>query len=31
MGGKTKSAETESIFDAIKQARDKNPLLGLDK
>ncbi len=24
-------AQTESIFDAIKQARDKNPLLGLDK
>ena len=25
------AAQTESIFDAIKQARDKNPLLGLDK
>ena len=30
-GGKTKPAQTDSIFDAIKQARDKNPLLGLDK
>ena len=29
--GKTKTAQTESIFDAIKQARNKNPLLGLDK
>lgn len=25
------ATQTESIFDAIKQARDKNPLLGLDK
>ena len=25
------AAQTETIFDAIKQARDKNPLLGLDK
>ncbi len=25
------AAQSESIFDAIKQARDKNPLLGLDK
>ena len=24
-------SETKSIFDAIKQARDKNPLLGLNK
>ena len=29
--GKTKTTQTESIFDAIKQARNKNPLLGLDK
>ena len=25
------AVQRESIFDAIKQARDKNPLLGLDK
>ena len=31
MGGKNKLVQTDSIFDAIKKARDKNPLLGLDK
>ena len=29
--GTFKPVQTDSIFDAIKQARDKNPLLGLDK
>ncbi|MDC3311917.1 hypothetical protein OAW28_04615 [Alphaproteobacteria bacterium] len=27
----SKTPETQSIFDAIKQARNKNPLLGLNK
>ena len=30
-GLQSNATQTESIFDAIKQARDKNPLLGLDK
>ena len=29
--GESKLINTKSIFDAIKQARSKNPLLGLDK
>ena len=29
--GESKFINTKSIFDAIKQARSKNPLLGLDK